>query len=340
MVEQEEGEFHHALMNVVADTFSISPSQSRSPDADEDSDYLDFVDRVLLDGRTTYYVAAKNSLSRNDIAQAFLANRLVGPRMKDGMRVEFIMMAKKIPGRVREIADEVGIHVVQLSWDFPLPSRKSSSRGRISKLSHPRSWQIVTRLLWSGPSSIRQLSKAEGISYSWTHATVTRLIDMGVAERSSVGVKVIDLDRLMDGISWERPLNQLQVEEIPVDGTDYMETARELESILSQWNVEHAFTAFTAGGLYTGHSQRFDRIYIYIEESILDEIRGTLVGKDGGLTLNILRSDRNVFRDVQTMDGLTLASPSTTLLDLIGLGYKARAISREMVDRYAKTANQ
>ena len=271
MVENEEGEFHVALMNAVAESLQITPSRPQFPDADEDDDYLEFVDRILFAGDTVYYVEAKERLSRDDVAKALLAKRMVEIGRGGEQRAEFILMAKKVPARVKEIANAVGVIVVQLGMDFPLPSRKSSSGGRISKLSHPRSWQIVTRLLWSGPSSIRHLSKVEAVSYSWTHATVTRLMDMGVAERSSTGVRIVDLGRLMDGISWERPLNRLLVEEIPVSGADYMEVAQELEAILNKWNVGHAFTAFTAGGIYTGHGQRFDRLNI-------------LSGAEGGLS--------------------------------------------------------
>ena len=340
MVEQEEGEFHSALLNVIADTFQISPARSRSPDADEDEDYLDFIDRIYYDADTVYYVQAKERLSRDDVARALLAKRLIGSRKDEVTQVEFVLLAKKVPERVRQIAAVVGINVIPLGMEFPLPSRKSSSRGRISKLSHPRSWQIVTSLLWSGPSSIRRLSKNEGVSYSWTHATVTRLIEMGVAERSSTGVRVVDLDRLMDGISWERPLNRLLLEEIPVSGKDYLEAALEVEGILNGWNVGHAFTAFTAGGIYTGHSQRFDRVYVYMDESAVDELRRTITDEGGNITLNIYSYDKDYLQETVERDGLTLASPSTTLLDLIGLGYKARSLSREMVNDYAESANQ
>jgi hypothetical protein len=285
-------------------------------------------------------VEAKGRLSRDDVAKALLAKRLVETRRDEGTQIEFVLMAKKVPDRVRDIAAVVGINVIQLGMDFPLPSRKSSSRGRISKLSHPRSWQIVTSLLWSGPSSIRRLSKIEGVSYSWTHATVTRLIEMGVAERSSTGVRIVDLDRLMDGISWERPLNRLLLEEIPVSGKDYMEAAREVEALLNSWNVGHAFTAFTAGGIYTGHSQRFDKVYVYIDQSELDELKRTIFDEGGEITVNVYGYDKEFLRDTAKRDGLTLASPSTTLLDLIGLGYKGRALSREMVTQYAESAHQ
>ena len=334
MVEQEEGEFHSALMQVVADTFGISPSRSSFPDVDVDGDYLEFIDRIYYDANTVYYAGARERLNRDDVARALLARTLIETGRREGTEVVFVLLAKKVPMGVREIAATVGIKVVQLGIDFPLPARKSTSRARISKLSHPRSWQIVTRLLWSGPSSIRRLSRIEGVSYSWTHATVTRLIEMGVAERDRTGVRIIDIDRLMDGISWERPLNQLLVEEIPVANDDYLEVAKELEVLLNDWGVGHAFTAFTAAGLYTGHSQRFDRIYVYIEPKGVEELRRTMTDRDGDISILVFRYDKDHLRETVERDGLTLASPSLTLLDLIGLGYKARTLSRELVSAF------
>ena len=54
----------------------------------------------------------------------------------------------------------------------------------------------------------------------------------------------------------------------------------------------------------------------------------------------VYASDRDVFQDAQELYDLSLASPSTTLLDLIGLGYRARTIAKEMVNKYAETAHQ
>ena len=340
MVEQEEGEFHHALRNVVAETLNSSRLRSRLPDPDEDGDLLDFVDEVLFDDQTTYYISVKNTLSKNDVARVYLAKGIFDRSLNEGTSVEFILMAKKIPSRVREIANQVDIIVIQLNWDFPIPARKSLSKNRISKLSHPSSWSVVTRLIWSGPCSIRHLSKIEGVSYSWTHATVTRLIDMGIAEKTPMGVKVVDLDRLMDGIAWERPFNRLQFDEIAIEGADYMEAAKDLGDVLTKWNIRHVFTGFTAGGLYTGHSQRFDSLYVYIDRRAFNNIRGSLSSEGGGLTLYVYASDRDVFQDAQELYDLSLASPSTTLLDLIGLGYRARTIAKEMVNKYAETAHQ
>jgi hypothetical protein len=340
MVEQEEGEFHSALLEVIADTYKITPSRSAFPDVDEDGEFIDFIDCIYYDANTVYYAGARERLNMDDIARALLAKRLMELERREGIEVVFVMLAKRVPRRVMDIAATVGIDVIQLDVDFPLPTRKTKSRNRISKLSHPRSWQIVTRLLWSGPSSIRRLSRIEGVSYSWTHATVTRLIEMGVAERQRTGVRIVDIDRLMDGISWERPLNQLLVEEIPVASKDYMEAARELEALFNDWKVEHAFTAFTAAGVYTGHSQRFDRVYTYMEQDGLDELKRMIADKDGETTVMVYRSDRDHIGATVERDGLTLASPSLTLLDLIGLGYKARTLSREMVSLFENASHE
>ncbi len=340
MVEKEEGEFHSALRQVVSDTFEVVPSRSSLPDVDEDGDFLDFVDCIYHHRNTVYYVTAKERLGRDDVARALLAKNLVESRKRKGTTVVFVLMAKKVPKRVSEMASAVGLDTIRLAIDFPLPTRKSSSRNRISKLSHPRSWQIVTRLLWSGPSSIRQLSKVEGVSYSWTHATVTRLLEMGVAERSPSGIRIVDLDRLMDGISWERPLNQLQIDEIPLTHSDYMEAALEIEEMLGQMKTEHAFTGFTAGGIYTGSGQRFDRLYLYVGKSARKKLRNMMNEEGGDVTLLVYRYEKDHLGRTETRDGLTLASPSLTLLDLIGLGYKARALAKEMVKEYESSPDE
>jgi len=45
--------------------------------------------------------------------------------------------------------------------------------------------------------------------------------------------------------------------------------------------------------------------------------------------------DRDVFGDAREKEGVLIVSPSQTLLDIAGLGYSGRDITKAMVEKYA-----
>ena len=235
------------------------------------------------------------------------------------------------------MADDMGIHVIRLESDIQLPYSTSARPSRVSKVSHWKSWKVTTELIRSGPISIRQLSISTGVSYGWTHATIRHLVEMGIATRNDEGVSIMDMERLLDGIAWERPLSNLLVREFQITGNNHMEAARDIEDVMEDWKIEHAFTGFTSGGMYTGYGQRFDRIYMYLDTKAVDEVERSLTDDKGEIGLRLYAPDRNVWRDTRLIEGLMMVSPSQTLLDLIGLGYGARTLARVMWKHYETT---
>ncbi|MBU3965799.1 MAG: hypothetical protein KKG76_00245 [Euryarchaeota archaeon] len=54
-----------------------------------------------------------------------------------------------------------------------------------------------------------------------------------------------------------------------------------------------------------------------------------------GIKARIYVPDRDVFGDARDKEGIRIVSPSQTLLDLAGLGYSGRDITKAMVEKYA-----
>ena len=331
MTLEEKELLQEMIKRLLDDRFQLEGRlQTRLPEPEDVESLLSRADLILVASDSSYVVEVKQRLTTDDVARALLVKRMLGREGSVYPNPELVLIAKNVPKKVQEVADGVGIHVIRLDSDVHLPFESSSRPSRVSKVSHWKSWKVTTELMRSGPTSIRQLAISTGVSYGWTHATVRHLVETGVATRSEEGVHITDKERLLDGVTWERPLSNLLVRTFRVSGSDHMEAARDVEGTLVEWGLEHAFTGFTAGGLYTGYGQRFDTIYMYLETRSMDEIEGSLGASDGDITLRLYAPDRNVWEDVRLLEGLTMASPSQTLLDLIGLGYGARTMAREM----------
>jgi DNA-binding Lrp family transcriptional regulator len=330
MTLEEKGLLQEMIKRLLDDRFQLEGGlRTRVPEPEDVDGLLSRADLIIVAGDSSYVVEVKQRLTMDDVARALLVKRMMGGEGSDYPNLEPVLIAKNVPKKVQEVADEVGVHVIRLGSDVQLPFEVSSRPSRVSKVSHWKSWKVTTELMRSGPTSIRQLAIATEVSYGWAHATVRHLVEMGVATRSDDGVRITDMERLLDGVAWERPLSNLLVRQFGVAGDDYMEVARDIEDALVEWKHEHAFTGFTAGGIYTGYGQRFDSIYLYLDTLAMDEVEASL-GGGGDITLRLYASDRNVWDEVRVVEGLSMASPSQTLLDLIGLGYGARTMAREM----------
>jgi hypothetical protein len=335
---EESGLLQERVMHLLDEHFQLGGRiQMRLPEPEDVYGLLTRADLIVVSDDRSFVVEVKQRLTTDHVARALLVKRMLEVEASPYPNPELVLIAKRIPSKVRSVADEVGVHVLRLDSEVQLPFSSSDRPSRVSKVSHWKSWRVTAELIRSGSTSIRQLSISSGVSYGWTHATVRHLVEMGVAKRGDEGVNIEDIERLFDGVAWERPLSNLLVRRFPVAGEDHMEVARDIEDAMGDWDIEHAFTGFTAGGLYTGYGQRFDRLYIYLDPSAVERVEGSLSEGGGGIELMVYAPDRDVWRDIGPVEGITLASPSQTLLDLIGLGYGARTLAREMW-RYHESA--
>lgn len=341
MTLEEKGFLQERIKRLLDEHFQLGGHlQTRLPEPEDVHGLLTRADLILVSDDASYVVEVKQRLTTDDVARALLVKRMLEMEGSDYQDPELVLIAKNVPKKVREVADEVGIHVIRLDSDVQLPFGISTRPSRVSKVSHWKSWKITTELLRSGPTSIRQLAISTGVSYGWAHATVRHLVEMGVADRNDEGVRIIDMERLLDGVAWERPLSNLFVGKVQIEGIDHMEAAREIEDAMVEWGFDHAFTGFTAGGLYTGYGQRFDSVYMYLDPEVVDEVEGSIASERGGIALMLYAPDRNIWKDARVIEGITMASPSQALLDLIGLGYGARSLAREMWKYYETTTDR
>jgi len=104
--------------------------------------------------------------------------------------------------------------------------------------------------------------------------------------------------------------------------------------------IAHAFTGPTAVGIYTGYAQMYDRMYIYIDEEQVGYVRNILEDPAGSISLEVFRPDRDVFKDTEEHQGLTLVGPAQALLDITGFGYTYWDFTLKMVEHIEETPHK
>ncbi len=342
-MDDNKDDYEDAILSAIRTGFgSLPPPQVIDRPAELGALGREFqADLVARAGDVFIVAEVGDRLTIEDVARAFMYSHLIEREDLLPGRVEYVLVAKVVPDGVRELAPRVGVTVLRVPGDLQLPRSKPKVGIQVSKLSNEKSWEVVSCMLRTGPASVRVISMEAGVSYGWTHATVSRLQQMGVAVRTPDGVALKDVERLLNGLAWERPLKSLWFEnDQRIAGPDVMQAGRTMSGYLSDNDIAHAFTGPTAGGLYTGYAHRFDRLYIYLDHEDPLLALGPLEDPHGTVSVTVLRSDRDVYGSTEVMDGLRLASEAQTLLDLAGMGASAWDMTLEVARHYASTSGR
>ena len=256
----------------------------------------------------------------------------------EGFEPRFALVTKSISTRVSDLAKMLNIDVVIVPKETKLPGEAANATLGTLKISSEKSWKVVSGLIKLKTSSIRNLSIVQGVSYGWTHYTINNLITHGIAKKNGNHISISDMDKLLNGVAWERPTQALVVKELKLSYKDVFEASAEMTEIFGSQKIEHAFCSYMAGTQYTGYGVRFDSIQCYLDNNEVGNI-GELLGanEDGsGIKLQIMAPDREVFSETRMIGNTRVTSPSQTLLDLAGLGYKAKDLTKAMVAAYGQ----
>jgi hypothetical protein len=299
-----------------------------------DPSYPPFMTDLFIEDRDKiYFVEITARATVHTIARVNLLKDILNAQK--GKQYYPIIASKILSPREEKLAQEVNITLVQLPRTISVPPYAASTTKKI-KITSDKSWRVISRLLKERTSSIRQLALKENVSYGWAHATIQSLIRQGIVTKKDNYVSISDVNKLLNGLAWERPFENLRAAEVTIEYDTAFLAAQDISHSLTNQNIKVAFTSYTAGGLYTGYAVRHDAVYLYLEKNdinLFKELFST-EGKEGIKAL-LYVPDRNVFSDTRKIESIIVTSPAQTLLDLAGLGYSGLDIAKVMVDNYA-----
>jgi len=325
------------LISLLRTQLEFDDSAVIRPESTFRDSYPILFDLIIEDGTKTYIVELKRVVRLDSLSQLGFLKLLLKDSAFRTYDIEFIMAGKRITPEAMDAAEKTGIQFIKLPANLNLEEGHGKPSTIPVKLTSPKSWQVISYLLKMKEASIRQLSIESGVSYGWTHATAKALISKGIASDAGGRLRVVDINKLINGIAWERPFERLFAQEIKIAAKNAIVLAKEICLVCDEQQIACAFTSFTAGEIYTGYSARHDSVYLYLEEKNIPELAEMFdVRTEGEIAVRIYTPDRDVFKDRRTfsVEGVWLASPAMVLLDCAGLGYAGRDLTQKLVEIY------
>jgi hypothetical protein len=329
--------YNPELIALLRTELGFSESALIRQDSPFEDNYPLRFDLIIEDSSKTYIIELKRIVQLEGLSQLGLLKMLLNANNTSTQNIEFVIAGKRITAEAVEAAEKTGMRFVKLPNNMNLEGARDKHGTIPVKLTSPKSWQVISYQLKMKEASIRKISVGSGVSYGWTHAIIGALASKGIVSDAGGDLKITDINKLLNGIAWERPFEKLFTQEIRISADNTISLAKEICHACDEQRIPCAFTSFTAGEIYTGYSARHDSVYLYLEKKNIAELIGMFdVRTEGKIAVRIYAPDRDVFKDRRTfsVEGVWLVSPAQALLDCAGLGYAGRDLTLKLVDAY------
>ncbi len=292
------------------------------------------VDAIVKNGKETIYVDIKRRISLENLFRFNACKDLVELEGNDGTK--FVILSVFVRDDIQDLARKLGITIIKLPPSSLTEAVYTSQKYAPSKLTSKKAFEVIYKMLAIGPSTIMRLSAETGVSYGWAHGIVARLTEIGIVERKYGLYEIVNLDKLLDSIAYERPIISITSREYWTDSDDILKFARKVSTTSKIMKINVAFMGPTASILYDPYYVRSDTAYIYVEPHQISNVVNELhLGSSGNLKVLAYLPDRDVFTDSETLDGVTVTSKRQVLLDLASFGILYRESIKRLVKRIA-----
>jgi hypothetical protein len=207
------------------------------------------------------------------------------------------------------------------------PAPQVSGLVRTSLVS-PKALRVVRYLIQHKSTTQTQIANDTRVSAGMVNKVVSALTQRELVSYRGKNLIVFDVWKLLNEISWNRPLKSLKKGEIHVPD---VKSTQELEARLVQLcksaDIRYALTLFSGASRYVGYGMKYDSVQAYVErESILFEKLGRHVPEAREeKILEVYEIDTwDIIEEAETVDGVVVCSPAQLIMDLVSYGHVGR----------------
>ena len=303
-------------------------------------------DAVFSVGGHSFALEWKRSGSLNQVALAIHQMTEVRDGLPDGM---IPLLAVPYMGEpARERCAQAGVPWLDLSGNarivtpgvfyqnlghpnrFRRPGRPESAFG-------PKGSRIARRLLLDAGETFRQrtLAASTGLDEGHVSRIVGKLLESGLVQRSSSGIRVTDADLLLDSWCEEYRFDRHTVLRGHIAAGSGDSLTRSLAGALSNLEVPYAATALPAAWLWTQHAG-FRLTTVYLPEMPSGALLADLGFREeprGANTWLVIPNDEGVFDGASEVEGVRCVHPVQAYLDLKNHPERAREAAAELRSR-------
>ena len=305
------------------------------------------IDLAVESRDTMALIEFKPRIDDDLIYRIYAISHLINKHIADKKKIRLVCAGKSLKYSTQELAIRLGVETLLIPpklYESPFPRKIEfitnapyiHSKPNPSTLTSEKAWKIVCSVLLDKPDNILSVSKKTAVSYGWTNSIIHKLIDSGIVT-ADYGLRIIDMDKLFNLVSWERAMEGLLLETVTTNFSTASQCINEVSLNLNRIGIDYAFTAHSSAFSYGSSIMRDDTVYIYLQNSSEREVIRSFSEKEAsGCRLNVYVPDRDIMKSSTMFNGIRIVDVCQNILDLAGLGMDGRIAAKDLVNKYGK----
>lgn len=185
-------------------------------------------------------------------------------------------------------------------------------------LTSKKAYVVIKYLLGHTKTSQREIARETGVALGYVNEIVNYALDIGVMEKKAGHYGVGDPIRLLEKVSFDRPLKQLEITRFLLPSVSIDESESSLIKDFEHNNLEYAFTGFSGLRRYFEYHISYPLIQVYVAN---DESTSYVEQGEGAISVVFLKADRpEIFGSSKNVDGSRICDDIQVVIDLFSSG--------------------
>ena len=305
------------------------------------------IDLIIEFRDTMTFVEFKSRINEDIIYRIYAISHLVDKQVMDKKDIRLVCAGKSMKYSTQELAARLGVEILLIPPKLykHLSPMITASEGNVpsehlkaspSRLTSEKAWKIVCFLLTDKPLNILAVSKKTGVSYGWTNTIIHKLENSGIVIED-YDLRIKDIDKLFNVVSWERALEGLLLETINTNFSTATRCINEVALNLNRLGIDYAFTAHSSAVSYGSSIMREDTAYIYLPNPSDREVLRAFSERGAeGCRLKVYVPERDIMKSSTMFNGIRIVDVCQNILDLAGLGREGRIAAKDLVNKIGK----
>lgn len=199
------------------------------------------------------------------------------------------------------------------------------------KLTSKKAFKVAKYLLEHPETSQLELSSRTGVALGYVNEIVNYLYDLNIVSKKPRACIVEEPVRLLEKISFERPLKRLEAATFRLPTTSIRESEETLRNICHKRHVGYALTVFSGLKRYYEYHISYPSVHAYVSDTRIEE---QIEHGEGAIPITLLRPDRpDILNESREINGYQVCDRIQIIVDLFssGLGRDAAIKFLEVV---------
>jgi len=197
-----------------------------------------------------------------------------------------------------------------------------------TSLVSPKALRVIRHLIAHRETAQIQIVREAQVSAGMVNKVIAALVDRELVSYRGKRLVVFDVWRLLNEVSWNRPLRRLRSGEIvDPDAKSIEDVEAKLAETCNQTKTRYALTLFSGASRYIGYGMKYDSVQAYVEEPALILERLAQTRPKGGerAVLEVFTPDSlDIIGEAKPVGTRVVCSPTQLVLDLVSSGQMGR----------------